>query len=261
MFDFHIHSTVSFDGESEPIDILRSAEEKGLREICFTDHIDYVPTVPNENFAFDTETYHNAYDALSSGKVVIRRGCELGMLPDNREVLEADSRRRSFDFVIGSVHCLDGYDIYYPDYWQGRTVEQVERRYLEEILVCVEKHDSFDVLGHLTYITKTDAHPHHRPLAYDRYPKLVDEIFSLLIRKGKGIEINTSGKDICGAFLPDVRYLRRFRELGGRIVTVGSDAHSHTKVGKYCDEACRMVQDIFGYVCTFRDREPIFHKR
>ena len=74
------------------------------------------------------------------------------------------------------------------------------------------------------------------------------------------MEVNTSGMDRVGEFLPSKAFLKRFRELGGEIVTVGSDAHNADRVGQYTKEAIEMVKDIFGYVCTFENRKPIFHK-
>ena len=168
--------------------------------------------------------------------------------------------RRHFDFVIGSAHCVEGYDIWFPDYWEGKSVSQVEENYFQEILDCVCAHDGFDVLGHLTYICKLSRHLPKGHIPYFKYKDKIDEIFSVLIQKGKGIEVNTCGIDACGSFLPDVAYLRRFKEMGGKIVTVGSDSHDTQRVGQYTHEACRMVFDIFGYVCTFEDRQPIFHK-
>ena len=82
----------------------------------------------------------------------------------------------------------------------------------------------------------------------------------ILANKGIGLEVNTSGIDRIHTFLPDEPYLRRFKELGGEIVTIGSDAHTCDRVGQYTKEACDMIRDIFGYVCTFKDRKPIFHK-
>ena len=61
-------------------------------------------------------------------------------------------------------------------------------------------------------------------------------------------------------FVEEADYFRRFRELGGEIVTVGSDAHTCDRVGQYCREACGILKDIFGYVCTFEERKPIFHR-
>ncbi len=128
------------------------------------------------------------------------------------------------------------------------------------MLRCVQIHDDFDVLGHLSFISKAKAHPAPRPLPYDEHREIVDEILKVLVRKGKGMEMNTSGADRCGGFLPTADIIRRFHELGGEIVTVGSDAHRCHRVGQYCREACEIMGDIFGYVCTFEDRRPVFHK-
>jgi histidinol-phosphatase (PHP family) len=128
------------------------------------------------------------------------------------------------------------------------------------VCAALLKNDGFDVLGHLTYASKARGNPFKRPVSYDAHWEIVDEILRTLADKRIGIEINTSGMDVCGEYLPAEVYLRRFKELGGEIVTVGSDAHNALRVGQYCREACRMVADIFGYVCTFADRKPIFHK-
>ena len=82
----------------------------------------------------------------------------------------------------------------------------------------------------------------------------------IVIAKGKGMEINTSGVDRAGDFLPSAAFLKRYKELGGEIVTLGSDAHAPDRVGQYASEAMAILKDIFGYVCTFADRKPIFHK-
>ena len=167
---------------------------------------------------------------------------------------------RHFDFVLGSVHFVNEQDIYYKEFWQNKTVEQAVALFLEETLKCVEHHDGYDVLGHLSYICKARAHPDPKPLYYRDHREIVDEIMKILVRKGKGMEINTSGVDRCGDFLPTEEFFRRFKELGGEIVTIGSDAHNAERVGQYSGRACQMMKDIFGYVCTFEDRKPIFHK-
>ena len=260
MFDFHMHSTVSFDGHDSPVAMLDVAVERGLKEICFTDHIDYFANVEKQEWVFDTADYNAAYDNLSHDAVKIRRGMEFGLKPYNAPALKEDLKRRKFDFVLGSVHFVDEKDVYFAEYWDGLTVFQAERRYLEEILACVKVHEDFDVLGHLTYISKCRAHPAPRPVPMDDHREIIDEILKELARKGKGMEMNTSGVDRCGDFLPFDVYFRRFKELGGEIVTVGSDAHTASRVGQYTDRACEILKDIFGYVCTFENRKPIFHK-
>lgn len=260
MFDFHMHSTVSFDGHDTAEAMLRSAADAGLKEICFTDHIDYFADVEKQEWVFDTQKYNDAYDHLEHPAVKIRRGMEFGIKPYNAPMLKEDLKRRHFDFVLGSVHFVDELDVYFQPYWEGKTVFQAERRYLEETLACVQNHEDFDVLAHLTYISKCRAHPNPRPVPYEEHRELIDEILRILVQKGKGLEMNTSGVDRCGDFLPYGVYFKRFKELGGQIVTVGSDAHTASRVGQYSDRACELLKEIFGYVCTFENRKPIFHK-
>ena len=260
MFDFHIHSTVSFDGRSDPAEIVAAAENAGLKEICFTDHMDYDPLATEQTMQFDLQTYRSAYDQLQSETVIIRRGLEFGLLPDNAMQLKEDAKKYPYDFIIGSVHFADGLDIYYEPYWEGKTQKEAEYRYLENILACVQHHDDFHVLGHLTYISKSWSNPDKRPVPYKEYREIADEILRILVDKGKGLEINTSGMDKSGDYLPPAEYLRRFKELGGQIITIGSDAHGASRVGQYCREAALLAQEIFGHVCTFAEGKPIFHK-
>ena len=260
MFDFHMHTRVSFDGHDTGLAMAMAAKNAGLREICFTDHLDYDPLEQMGVMAFSTADYRAEYDDLSVQGLAIRRGMEFGLTVDNREQFKQDLERYPFDFVLGSIHFVDDLDVYFEPFWADKTVYQAERRYLEATLECVKLHDDFDVLAHLTYIAKTHAHPAPRVVPYAEHRELVDEILKELVRKGKGLEMNSSGVDRCGGFLPTADYVRRFRELGGEIVTIGSDAHRCDRVGQYSFDVCDIFRDIFGYVCTFENRQPIFHK-
>lgn len=260
MFDFHMHSRVSFDGHDTGETLAKAAQAAGLKEICFTDHLDYDPLDQMGCMAFDTEAYNAEYDHLTLSGLKIRRGMEFGMTVDNTAQFREDLKRRPFDFVLGSIHFVDDLDVYFEPWWRGKTVFQAERRYLEATLDCVNLHDDFDVLAHLTYISKTHCHPSPRPLPYAEHREIIDEILKVLAAKGKGLEMNSSGVDRCGGFLPTADIFCRFKELGGQIVTIGSDAHRADRVGQYSFEACEILKEIFGYVCTFEDRKPIFHK-
>ena len=260
MFDFHMHSRVSFDGHDTGLDLALAAKAKGLKEICFTDHLDYDPLGKMGKLDFDTESYNAEYDQLEVPGLTIRRGMEFGMDRKNVAQFKKDLQRRPFDFVLGSIHFVDDLDVYYEDFWRDKTIFQAERRCMEATLECVELHDDFDVLAHLTYISKTRCHPAPRPVRYEDHRELIDEILKVLARKGKGLEINTSGVDRCGDYLPPIGMVRRFKELGGEIVTIGSDAHRAERVGQYSFEACEILKDIFGHVCTFQNRQPVFHK-
>lgn len=259
MFDFHMHSHVSFDGRDTALNMARTAAEAGLKEICFTDHMDYDPLNPDYKLTFDLPAYNKEYEGLEIPGLTIRYGFEFGMLPDNQAQFRKDVQRREWDFVLGSVHFVDGQDVYFDSYWAGQTPYQAILRSMEETLTCVQNHDDYDVLAHLNFLGKCPPNPLKQPIQYADYREVVDEILKVLARKGKGLELNTSGMDACGDYLPGLTYLRRFKELGGEIVTVGSDAHHSNRVGQYCAEACKLVQEIFGHVCTFQGRKPVFH--
>ena len=260
MFDYHMHSIVSYDGHNTPLEMARAAVNAGLQEICFTDHLDYQHGVPREKITFTPEAYRSAYDGLHVPGLTIRHGAEAGLTPWNVAEIHEDIAQYPYDFVLGSVHFIDDEDVYYPEFWVGRDFLATERRYFEEILACVQLHDDFDVLGHLTYISKVKGHPSPRIIPVEDHKEVIAEIMKTLIAKGKGMEINTSGVDRCGDFLPGMPYLKLFKDLGGQIITVGSDAHTSDRVGQYVSDACAIARDIFGHVCTFQNREPIFHK-
>lgn len=260
MFDYHMHTVVSYDGHDTPMEMAQAAAKAGLQEICFTDHLDYLISVPREKTSYTPDIYRSAYADLHVPGLSIRRGTEIGLAPWNKDEIIHDLSAYPYDFVIGSVHFINDEDVYYPEFWVGRDFLATERAYFEEMLRCVQLHDDFDVLGHLTYISKVKGHPSPRIIPLDDHKEVIAEIMKTLIAKGKGMEINTSGVDRCGDFLPGISYLKLFKDLGGRIVTVGSDAHASDRVGQYVTDACAIARDIFGRVCTFQNRAPIFHK-
>lgn len=260
MFDFHIHSSVSFDSKTPAKDIAKAAAAAGMREICFTDHWDYLPRPEDKHDLFSLEEYSAAYDSLSVDGLIIRRGVEIGLNEWNTKECRELLSKRNFDFVIGSVHYADGYDPYDKRYWEGKTVETAYMRYLEQTLKCVNIHEDYDVLGHLTYVCKSPNNPFGAPLEYGECREIADEIMRVLVSRGKGMEINTSGVDRGVDLLPSIEYIKRFKELGGEIITVGSDSHNDVRVGQYCQSTIELLRDIFGYVCTFEARKPVFHK-
>lgn len=259
MFDFHMHSRISFDSEAEPMDMVRAAAAAGLKEICFTDHFDHHTDPKEPPYMFSVEDYRAAYEPISAPGITVRRGIEFGLTEWNMPYREAILGQYPYDFVIGSVHEVDGKDPYYADYWTG-DVQKDFRRSLEQTLLCVQRHEGFDVLGHLTFVCKFPHNPTGGPVPFAENRDIADAIMEQLVKKGIGMEINTSGVSATGDFLPGAQFLRRFKELGGEIITVGSDAHDPGHVGQHVPQALEVLKDIFGYVCTFRDRQPVFHK-
>lgn len=260
MFDYHMHSIVSFDGHNTGLELARAAADRGLTEICFTDHVDFDASSPVQTMVFDVQRYNQEYDHLEVPGLKIRKGMEFGLTDGNQSLLLQRLSQRHYDFVLGSVHFVDGVDVYYKEYWEGKIPAQAQQRFLEQTLAMVNAHQDFDVLAHMTFLMKSPYNPVRAPLSFDAHREVMEEILRVLAQKGKGLEMNTSGVDRSVGFLPTIDVFRRFHELGGEIVTVGSDAHRTDRVGQYCGQAARMLADIFGYVCTFQDRKPIFHK-
>ena len=260
MFDYHLHSRVSFDSVCAPADIAEAAKKAGLKEICFTDHYDFNDVFKDKRDLFTIEAYRAEYDPISSPKLKIRHGVELGLTTWNQKELDDLLDLYDFDFVIGSVHFAGGYDPYYEEFWTHNGIDSAFEKYLLKSLECVQKQNNFDVLGHLNYVCKSEHSPTRKPLYYKDYADLCDEIMKVLIHNGKGMEINTSGVDRVGDFLPSLDFIKRFRELGGEVITVGSDAHDASRVGQYITEALEIAKDVVGYVCTFEKRKVQFNK-
>lgn len=260
MFDYHLHTRISFDSDTPAKDILKAAEAKGLSEICLTDHYDFNDVKEKKHNIFDIEYYRQELDGISSKTVKLHRGVEFGLTPWNKSELSILTSYYPFDFVLGSVHYAGGFDPYEREYYEREGTEDAFLRYLEQVLKCVKVHDGFDVLGHINYACKSPNNKSGKYLHYMDFRDISDEIMKVLADRGLGMEINTSSFSRFGEFLPSPEYIKRFRELGGEIITVGSDAHDPSRVGQYTSEACEIAKDIFGYVCTFEGRKVKFNK-
>lgn len=256
-----MHSSLSFDSECSALKMAQKAAKLGLKEICFTDHFDYLFNQNDKHYLFTKEDYSNAYDNLFVDGIKIKKGVEFGLTPWNAPQLEELIKNINFDFIIGSVHYVKSGDPYTEEkFWNGRSVKDSFRDYLESVYNCVNVHNNFNVLGHLTYVCKCPLNPTKEPMLYKDFSDITDEIMKILAQKGIGLEVNTSGIDSAGVFLPNKEFLIRFKELGGEIVTVGTDSHNEQRIGQYVPEALEMIKDIFGYVCTFENRKPVFNK-
>lgn len=260
MFDYHLHCKLSFDTNEEPANIVSAAEKAGLSEICFTDHYDFNDVVLEDYNTFSAQDYQNVLTGLHSDTVKIRYGVEAGLTHWNQTEIKALTKMHDFDFVIGSVHFVGGYDPYVKEFWEQNDFDAAFEKYFLQVKKCVDLHENFDVLGHLNYIYKSPNIPAKKVVHYSDFADICDEIMKTLVHKGLGMEINTSGVAAIGDCLPSIDFMKRFRDLGGEIVTVGSDAHNTARVGQHIDQALQIAKEVFGYVCTFEKRKPIFHK-
>lgn len=268
--DFHLHSNYSGDGKSPMEDIVKSAINRGLKQICFTDHNDI--NFPYENTGdepgmFDLNTDAYLYDIIRlrqkyEGQLKIGFGVELGMQTDAFRENAIYAKSYDFDFIIFSCHVVNKIDPYYPIYFEGRSEEEALREYFQCILDNVKMFNNYDVLGHLDYAIRY-APETDKNYSYFKYKDLIDKILETVIDNGKGIEVNTAG--IRKYYLKDVHpntdVLRRYKELGGEIITVGSDAHTAGWEGADFDRAYESLKAAgFEYYCTFENRVAEYHK-
>lgn len=259
MIDYHIHSDISADCAVPMMLMAQAARKKGLREICFTEHID-LDFPGATDFAPDFDAYDLKFEALISAfaDITIRKGIEAGLELRTKQSLEELVSGMSFDYIIGSVHLVGGLDPYASEFWEKYTLRQAFEEYVNVCTECVQEFEFYDVFGHLGYVSKFCPHE-NAVLRRADYSGAVDMLLKLLIDKGKGLEVNTSGIKNTGSAMPEINIIKRFFELGGEIVTVGSDAHEETSVGHAADETLDMLKGIgFKYVCAYDKRRPRF---
>lgn len=236
--------------------------------MCFTEHNDFDFPYGNDmipdSFVLDVDAYFRGLSALKqkyAKDIKILFGIEIGLQPCCLQKNIALSRSRDFDFIIGSSHLCQGADPYYPSFFTGRSPKECCLAYFEETLNNIRFFSGFDVYGHIDYIARyipAGSSP------YDSmdYKNILEEILKALISMGKGIECNTSGlRKPLNAVNPAPKIIKRYRELGGEIITTGSDAHRPQDIAADFDTALQILKDCgFSYYATFEKRLPQFHK-
>ena len=264
MYDFHTHSHFSADSTSSMHIMAQKGKSIGLKGICFTDHIDLDYPSSEINFDFSYNDYINELNSIRasfSEDFEIYTGLELGMQPHISAMNEALLKDKSFDFIIGSIHCVNKKDLYDGSFLEGITNDEGIMNYFNDMLHCINSFMDFDVLGHLDgirrYLKNTDD-----SFSYDIYKGLIHTVLSKLVNSNKGIEVNTSGLRYGLSAvhpLPDILKLYRF--LGGEIITLGSDSHSPDTLGYGFKSAMTILSDMgFKYYTIFKDRKPLFIK-
>lgn len=259
-YDSHLHSDFSGDCDTPAAQMIERAIALGLDGLCFTEHED--PDAPPSecDFSIDFDRYFSRMSELREqyrGRLQIGVGMEFGIQPHLPETFKMLSRKWPFDFIIASLHNLNGMDPYYPSYFEGRSerdcYEEFFRVQYETLCQCDPA--SFDTLGHMDYIVRYGPN-RNKYYSYESYADFIDPILRLLIENGKCLELNTGGlKYGLGEPNPCAGVLRRYRELGGELVTVGSDAHEPECLGYRFDFAAELLQRLgFRYYTVFEQR-------
>lgn len=258
LFDTHIHSIHSFDGNHSVSDMCDGAIKNGAIGVCFTDHCD-IDMNDFEPRAFAEKAFKNISDVKEhyKGKLEVLNGVELGQGIYRKELSLEILNKYNYDFVIGSIHNLENMeDFYFLDY-KKYNVDELLTRYFEDLLKLVEWNKA-DTLAHITYPLRYIVAREHINVDMTRYNELIHAIFETLIKNDKALELNVSGlfmdmKDT----LPNISYIKMYHDMGGKLVTVGSDSHYSEKVCLGLDRGYDILKEC-GYTefTVFENRKP-----
>lgn len=275
--DYHLHTYYSDDSEYPMEHLVQDAISKGIAEICFTDHVDYgikrdwgvqsdiyLPEekakLPVMNVKYPA--YHAEIMQLQekySGKIKIREGMEFGIqrhtIPQYQKLFSS----YPFDFIILSCHQVEDKEFWTQDFQSGRTQKEYNEKYYSEILEVITNYKNYSVLGHLDLIKRYDKAGIY---PFKNVSDLISEILKRAIYDGKGIELNTSSVRYgLSEWLPSRDILLLYKELGGEIITFGSDAHEEKHLGAFIPQAMNELKAYgFQYFCTYDKMKPIFHE-
>lgn len=272
--DYHVHSTCSFDAKNRMAEMARALKQRGIAEVCFTDHADFgmpeTMQIGPESFTLPKQQAHQYIEALEKAPegIFMVLGLELGEGNHEPERAKRIYHMPEYDFILGSLHNLRGepdfYDIQYESYEQCFDLYE---RYLDELIELAAL-GCFDVMAHIGYCLR---YMHKKgfdaQVTMERNGDKVDKLLHTLIENGKGIELNVAdlvpgGREapLLKPF-PSVEILRRYRELGGDIITVGTDAHNTGAAGIGIREGYELLRDNgFKYVAVYKRHKPEFKR-
>ena len=241
LFDNHNHCNFSFDGKRTTVEASsRAAAAKGLGGLCFADHCDiFVPEQtlafsPTSNVLVDIEAQQAEIDRVQSliPEIKILKGIEIGMHARCREEVKKVISQHNFDQIIGSIHYIEDTDPFFGSFFEGKTWQEAYRCYLETLYTEMKAWGDFDIMGHYDYIVRYCDYE-QVDILYKHFSDVFDEIFRYLIHNGKALEINTkSYQNFHGRQASlDTNVLLRYKEMGGEIISFGSDSHDDFVVG------------------------------
>lgn len=251
--DYHIHSHFSPDSTLTIDQACENAIRLGLEELCFTDHFETA-----EDIVIDFDHYRQALLGARERfrkQLSIKVGLEVGFDKNAQQQIKEFLRDKDFDFIIGSLHRAEGLDLFNGDFFRGKELQVAFREYFQIIHDSIPSFE-FSVLGHITLIKRFFRLLKVNPadIAWGSYDELILAILKDLIARGKGIELNLRSPLIN----LDFRVLSLYKELGGEIITLGTDSHHTTSMHTMEDGFQALREAGFRYYCTFENLKPLY---
>lgn len=262
LWDMHMHTHFSGDSTADPESMVKEAIRLGLPGICFTDHLDW--DYPEDiDFDLDMPTYQRCIADLKDrykDRITILFGVELGIQPHLSDRLTELTQAYPFDFIIGSSHLVHNKDPYYPAFYEGRPEKEAYHEYFESILENLNlPFTDYDSYGHIDYTVRYGPNK-NQFYTYEAYADILDAILEALIRKEIALEVNTAGfKYGLGHPNPTEDVIRRYHQLGGRLLTIGADGHKPEHIAYDFDKIPALLKDCgFDSYTIYRQRKPEF---
>lgn len=239
IFDSHMHSKFSTDSDMNILDAISVSNKKNIG-IIITDHMDLDYPV-TEDFRFDVPTYFKEYEKYRSDR--LKLGIEIGLTQNTLKQNEEIASSYDFDFILGSIHAVKGLDIYCDYVNQGYSKHDFFTYYLEDMLACVKIYNNFDSLSHIDYPCRYCSFE-NKELLISNFNDILSEIFTTLINKGKVLELNSSRLHLNSAKESLLDIYKLYKDLGGKYVTLGSDAHNYKNIYNNFDIALDFIDSI-----------------
>lgn len=224
IFDTHVHTKISTDSDMEIEEAIKAAGNRNVG-LIITEHMDLNHPDP-EMFRFNVDEYFNAYGNYRGKSLLL--GVEIGM---TEEILKKNEELNNYDFdyLIGSIHFLGNYDIYYKEAYEGKSKHDVYTEYLQTMYNNIKCHTFIDSLGHIDYISRYAPYD-DKEIYYHEYREIITAIFSTLIENNIALEINTRRLGNKSAAENIAKLYKEYHNLGGKYITIGSDAHNEKAI-------------------------------
>ncbi len=265
MIDIHLHTRFSFDSSETPENYIERARNLGVDVLGFSEHYDYDAYLDGaEDVTLaDIKSYVNYVNGLHGkiGDTQLLCGVEFGYRAEAVEKYRDLTDEYPFDYVINSVHTLkDRGDCYHDSFFEGKSTEECYRDYFKAVLESVKADYDYQIIGHLGYVSRYRKGKDAR-IVYARYAELIDEIFKEIIARDKCLEINTSVGCSGAEFLPDCDAIKRYVDLGGKMLSFGSDAHSAQNYLKNAQKLKDFLKSIgVNELYYYKNRLPVSYK-
>lgn len=271
--DYHVHTAFSDDSIYPMEKVIQDAITMKMDEICFTEHVDYGIKVDwdsgqkiicrgNEPMAnANYPEYMKAIQAMKEKyghQIIIKTGLEFGMQTHTISQFQKLFDRYDFDFIILSIHQVHNKEFWNQEFQKGKTQKEYNEEYYKEMLDVIRQYKDYSVLGHMDLINRYDNQGIY---PFEKVKPWIQAILEQVIADGKGIEINTSSKRYgLKDTTPSRQILELYKDLGGTILTIGSDSHNPEHLGAYIQDSKKMLKELgFKQYCTFDHMKPVFH--